>query len=520
MSRQPWHPPRGLQPNMPMKPEYYLVDTQCILCGDPLYDAKGVWRAQYRALYRDAGSIKLSGIGYRKNSNPLKVPINPDRRWDTMGDDFCTVSELPCWPRNLFFFHEICWQRLGEHIAEDNVDYNDLYDVLKRLPFPAEDGASSYFNYADGIEPYQAPLLIHLLQSKREQPRCAAELQNKLDRSYNATDYFRQLPVELIELLGGYLSTRDYLNSRFASRSMGILFHKQGFWKTRFDVNGERGFLNYLVKNHQNLDFDWRLLYHSTCRLRCSRFFDITIRLWEINRWIREALICKSRGTFASFMDFGGRALQYYHNTMWPETKYRQTIRIPPDLIKIGVSAFMELGESAVTIRGLELIRASGPNILLGERIPGSLMIVEEVDDHGGGRPDWADDHHTSYRFPGVEVILDAQELRGFMITNTVTGRLNHLQLIRQNGFSEPIGLCYLNGARYVFQMDNIVNLIVEFDVNMNLRQLGIQGFNSNPKAKEWERDGYYKPMYDDDDDDDVVDDDDDDDDEDDDDDG
>lgn len=49
----------------------------------------------------------------------------------------------------------------------------------------------------------------------------------------------------------------------------------------------------------------------------------------------------------------------------------------------------------------------------------------------------------------------------------------------------------------------------------MNLRQLGIQGFNSNPKAKEWERDGYYKPMYDDDDDDDVVVDDDDDDDED-----
>ena len=117
------------------------------------------------------------------------------------------------------------------------------------------------------------------------------------------------------------------------------------------------------------------------------------------------------------------------------------------------------------------------------------------------------------------------------MITNTVNGRLTHLQLIRQNGFSKAIGICYLNGASYVFQMDDIVNLVVEFDVsgyavsvlplqsvgagvlqtsqkgwqawqmNSNLRQLGIQGFESNQKAEEWERDGYYKITRDDDDD-------------------
>ncbi|GCB20351.1 hypothetical protein AAWM_03236 [Aspergillus awamori] len=500
---RPYRPPQGLQPNMPRAPDEYLRDVQCILCGDILYDNRGVWRAHYRALYQAAGSVELSGIGYKSGWIPLKVPTDPDKRWDTMGDDFCTVSDLPCWPRDLFILHEICWQRLVEHITQDSVNYSDLYDVLTRLPFPAERGASSYFSYMEGTELYQTPLLIHLLQSKREQPICAAELQNKLDRSYNATDCFRQLPIELIELLGGYLSTQDYLNSRLASRSMGVLFHKQRFWKTKFDINGERGLLNYLVKEHQNLDFDWRLLYHSTCRLRCSRLFDITIRLWEINRWIREALICKSRGTFASFMDFGGRALQYYHNTMWPETKYRQTVRIPPDLIKIGVSAFIELGESEVTIRGLELIRASGPSILLGEKIPGSLVFVEEVDDHGGGRPDWDEDNRTSYCFPGIEVILDAQTLQGFMITNTVNGRLTHLQLIRLNGFSKPIGICYLNGASYVFQMDDIVNLVVEFDMSSNLRQLGIQGFGSNQKAEEWERDGYYKITRDDDDDDD-----------------
>lgn len=165
-------------------------------------------------------------------------------------------------------------------------------------------------------------------------------------------------------------------------------------------------------------------------------------------------------------MDFGGRALQSYHNTMWPETKYRQTVKIPPDLMKIGVSALTEWGEQAVTIRGLELIRASGASILLGAKIPGSLVIVEEVDDHGGGRPEWTEDH-TWYRCcPGTEVILDARELRGFMITNTVAGRLTHLQLIRQNGFSKPVGFCYLNGASYAFQMDDIVNLVVEFDVS------------------------------------------------------
>lgn len=94
-------------------------------------------------------------------------------------------------------------------------------------------GASSYFDYMDGIELYQAPPLIQLLQSTRKQPRCAAELHKKLNQSYNTTDCFRQLPIELIELLAGYISTRDYLNSRLASRSMGMLFHKQGFWKKK-----------------------------------------------------------------------------------------------------------------------------------------------------------------------------------------------------------------------------------------------------------------------------------------------
>lgn len=32
----------------------------------------------------------------------------------------------------------------------------------------------------------------------------------------------------------------------------------------------------------------------------------------------------------------------------------------------------------------------------------------------------------------------------------------------------------------------------------MNLRQLGIQGFGSNQKAREWDRDGYYKITRDD----------------------
>lgn len=50
--RRPYRPyrrPQGVQPNMPRAPEDYNRDRQCILCGDFLYDAMGVWRAHYRA---------------------------------------------------------------------------------------------------------------------------------------------------------------------------------------------------------------------------------------------------------------------------------------------------------------------------------------------------------------------------------------------------------------------------------------------------------------------------------------
>ncbi|OOF99052.1 hypothetical protein ASPCADRAFT_2476 [Aspergillus carbonarius ITEM 5010] len=459
--------PRGVTEERPREAKYYVHVMACLLCGDRFGNPETPWRHYFRALYQASDCVELSGIGLWRPNTPLKVPADQDAEWETMEDDYVVLTDLTCWPRDLFLFHELCWRRLVKHIATDDIDCSDLYNVLKRLPCPSKPGPSGYFG--SDAEPYEAPPLKYLLQSERDRPRCAAEIQTTLIQNCNPTDGFRRLPLEIIEILGALLATRDALNSRLASRAMGLLFHSPTFWKTRFDINGERGFLNYLVKRGRKID--WRLLSTS-------------------NRWVRDALLCKPG---VPFMDFGGRALQHYHNTAWPGI-YRRSIRVPPDLMTIGVSVSQEIGGDLICIKGLELIRADGSSVLLGSKIAGATVINEsspELNDPTG----WFESSY-SYDYPGIHMLFDARGLQGFFTTTAITGGVGRLQLIRRGGWSVPVGYDYDGGfTNHAFQMDEVIELVVEFDI-YRLIQLGIRGFGSNQKTREWDRDGYYPSAW------------------------
>ncbi|PWY91973.1 hypothetical protein BO94DRAFT_617728 [Aspergillus sclerotioniger CBS 115572] len=462
--------PRCMTKERPREAEDYVHILACILCGDRFGNPEMPWRHYFRALYQASDLVGVSEIGLWSSHVPLKVPADQDAEWDTMGEDYVILSDLSCWPRDLFLFHELCWRRLVKHIATDDIDCSDLYIVLKRLPSPSKPGPSGYFG--SDFERYETPPLRYLLQSERDRPRCAAELQTTLTRNCNPTDGFRRLPLEIIEALGALLSTRDVLNSRLASRAMGLLFHSPTFWKTWFEINGERGFLNYLIKRGRKID--WRLLFHSTCTMRCGRSFELTIRAWESNRWVRDALLCKPR---VPFMDFGGRALQHYHNTAWPGI-YRRSISIPPDLMIIGVSVLQEIGDDLICIKGLELIRADGSSVLLGSKIAGAQVISEDLPELLDAPTGWFGSSY-SYAYPGIQMLLNARGLQGFFISTAITGGVGRLQLIRRGGWSVPVGYNYGEGF-----------------TSHALMQLGIRGFGSNQKTREWDRDGYYPPYW------------------------
>ncbi|PWY78337.1 hypothetical protein BO70DRAFT_353756 [Aspergillus heteromorphus CBS 117.55] len=84
-----------------------------------------------------------------------------------------------------------------------------------------------------------------------------------------------------------------------------------------------------------------------TCKFRCARSFDVTVKAWEAFRWVRDAVQSKTslaQGACmreAPLLEFNGRALQEYHGSVWPGT-YVESIEVPSDLTEIGVSIMRE----------------------------------------------------------------------------------------------------------------------------------------------------------------------------------
>lgn len=202
------------------------------------------------------------------------------------------------------------------------------------------------------------------------------------------------------------LHTQDFLNLRLASRSMVSIFSSTAFWKSWFQVNAERGFLNYhfrdSLEKKANERIDWRLLYHSTCKIQYCQSFDLTKYVWEVSRWLKDAMMQKAAGEDGS-LEFAGRALQSYHNTCWAGT-HIETVDVPSSLTKVGVS--VARGNNGRTIfTGIEFISQDRSSVILGRKNPGTeVMSVEEVRVGQG----------VSWEYPGAQAMMDAKSFRGF----------------------------------------------------------------------------------------------------------
>jgi hypothetical protein len=135
-------------------------------------------------------------------------------------------------------------------------------------------------------------------------------------KNNNITDCFRLLPLEIREDIAAYLPTSEILNLRYVSRTMAAIFTSHTFWKTRFHVNGERGFLSYLIKNQKSKRFprriDWRLLYHCTNEIKVGGIeFQNRKRIWHINRWLRDTTSTIRRDSLNISLEDTGNKLDW-----------------------------------------------------------------------------------------------------------------------------------------------------------------------------------------------------------------
>lgn len=344
---------------------------------------------------------------------------------------------------------------------------------------------------------------------------------------HNPTDGFARLPLEIKETIAAFLPMSDALNARLASRSMGAVYFSASFWKTRFEVNGERGVFNYFVREDSGgrveeaeaegegkgkgngrdegkRQINWRLLYHVTNQLRCDRSFDDTLKVWEVIRWVRDATLAvmnrKQQQQHRAMnpapageerpLEFVGRSLQHYHGTRWPGTRV-ESIEVPPSLTAIGVSVQGMSGPwgrpETIVITGLEFIGAESesesenenskkPNAMLGSTAAGA-EVMKEADDRAQEyylenllRPErrptaYYIDSGISYGYPGVHILMDAKSFRGFSISQ---GSLEvyRLQVLRDGGSSKTVGCTWTRSEGVRMDMDEVRVVVGVFEAS------------------------------------------------------
>lgn len=127
------------------------------------------------------------------------------------------------------------------------------------------------------------------------------EFQHPLKNEAQVTDCFRLLPLEIRFEIAYLLPTAEYLSLRLVSKAMVHIFQYQEFWKTRFFIHRERGYLNYLLE--QGCE-DWRLMYRCTSRLkRLTKALRFRRLQWLHNEWIKDRCMMVGAPISTSFED-------------------------------------------------------------------------------------------------------------------------------------------------------------------------------------------------------------------------
>ncbi|OJJ69749.1 hypothetical protein ASPBRDRAFT_182953 [Aspergillus brasiliensis CBS 101740] len=334
------------------------------------------WATQFRAGVKVTVPLCMAPSEYR-----VRIPA------DAVTDEW-TSERIPEHDQtDLYLFHEPCWQRLVKHFSPHEFDVGYVFEALEYLPLPSFHDCNKRIPF--DLEP---PYMWDAVDDGPES---------------------RSLPANLKDLMK-CAKARPMLRCP-VSRGAAPIFGSLAFWKTRFDLNAERGFLWPVVRDLRTTEkghgFDWRLLYHCTCHLNCSYWFRLELKSWEALRWLRDTALALASGTPRP-LDNRGDALHYYHNAMVGNT-HLEVVDIDSRVLQIAVSAHMDCDCGSVCITGLEFFFENRPKAILGYTSPGATQ-VPGIEHRNYERP-WL-------AYPRVRVLMDLVDFKGILVTREPDG--------------------------------------------------------------------------------------------------
>lgn len=309
-------------------------------------------------------------------------------------------------PATAFLIHSCCWSLLIRHFANGEVDLDRLFEVCRSRPASRTTNGLSSSDFSSIWSSLQHPLQRPIIRGIGDATKQLSKIQRlnigASNNTFIGADCFGLLPMEIRLEIAAYLSTADFLGLRLVSRAMVPVFSLQSFWRTRFRVNGDRGFLDCLAdgpRKHKN----WRSIYHCTARIEQPYLHLWSMRRqWRNNCWLRDRYSMtqalkgqtefenNSLGEVAWKEAAAEIRCDRFRKHWWKNVikcKCLQEEPIPVSQTVLlhdlaGLTVFI-LNEGTTTgkrshIIGFDLISADAqiPNITLGHRLPGSQVTI------------------------------------------------------------------------------------------------------------------------------------------------
>lgn len=290
------------------------------------------------------------------------------------------------------------------------------------------------------------------------------------------THHFEWISLEIRLQIATYLSTVDFLNLRLCSRAMADIFEDQSFWKTRFFIHGDRGYLAFLTEGIQHAR-DWRLVYR--CTHNSSKLHpEVRLRRqhWRHNRWLRDVCIMtreqnrllpaqvdntkslqwqKAAGKMSCHRRtrglLNGANRTFCSSCFTKHETWIQSVPFSRAAVGLAISVLSDPRSDPDSphtfVAGLELIYPSDmPNTVLGYRLPGNQIVID----------------------------LQARPLRGFEVMIGDGGVRAILPIFNpmNDWIGNPVdGFGDFCGPMRISTDNEILGLSVEFDVSRANRQ-------------------------------------------------
>ncbi|CAG8020953.1 unnamed protein product [Penicillium nalgiovense] len=382
--------------------------------------------SHYQALYLTPDGTQLSDVsvadlGWR------------EEEYDAPDSEIDAEKYGPWWtmaksqPAKAFLIHSCCWSLLTKHFPNEEVNLDRLFEVCRNRPSSRRDRYKSehlvtrkfilktnllYIGWdtgAGGIGeepwyPLQRPIIRGIGDATKQLSRIQ-RLEIGHSNKPTSVDCFSLLPMEIRLEIASYLSTADFFGLRSVSRAMAVVFSLQSFWKTRFRINSDRGFLACLTDIPRSRQWNWRSIYRCTARIdRPYRHLWALRRHWMNNLWLADrysmtqALKYQTHGGFQNNLlgeitwKEAAAAVRCDRNYVpgmdWNKCKNCWGEHIPLiqsvslQEVMIGLVVFI-LDEPTKTgtktyITGFDLISAAAetPNATIGYRLPGRQVTI------------------------------------------------------------------------------------------------------------------------------------------------